>query len=81
MAGWAILALAFLALYPVDLRLDYTQLSTACAGSDCNYLALSTAELDVLESWGLSGQFYAVMMIGMSTITVIVYMLLAALVL
>jgi hypothetical protein len=78
---WAIVALAFLALFLIDLRLDYLQLLVPCQGTDCNWMAISSAEVQVLESWGLSIRAYAAFMTGTAALTVVVYWLLGGLIL
>ena len=52
LAFWALMALAFLAFFFLDLRLDYTQLLTPCQGAECNWMAISSSEVEVLDSWG-----------------------------
>ncbi len=37
---WALIALAFLAFYLIDLRLDYIQIQNPCQGEECNWRAL-----------------------------------------
>ncbi len=80
-AGWALVALAFLTFFLLDLRLDYVQLQTPCGGENCNYLAISTAEVTVLNAWGVPIQVYATAMTGLSVIYVAVYWLLGGLIL
>jgi len=62
LASWIVVALAYLIFFVLDLRLDYAQLLLPCEGADCNYLAISQAEIDVLESWGLSSETYALIL-------------------
>jgi len=81
LAFWALMALAFLAFFLLDLRLDYTQLLTPCQGAECNWMAISSSEVEVLHSWGLSTQFYAAFMTGFAVVTVAVYWLLGGLLL
>lgn len=81
LAVWALSALAFLALFLIDLRLDYGQILEPCQGVECNWMALSPAEAAVLETWGLSMQAYAALMTGMAVITVAVYWILGGLIL
>ena len=78
---WALIALAFLALFLIDLRLDYLQLLVPCQGTECNWMAISSAEVEVLESWGLSNRAYAAFMTGTAALTVVVYWLLGGLIL
>ena len=81
LALWALFALGFLALFLIDLRLDYNQILAPCQGVECNWMALLPAEAAALESWGLSMQIYAVLMTGMIVITVVVYWVLGGLIL
>ncbi len=79
--GWALIALAYLAFFLSDLRLDYIQLLTPCQGAECNWMAISSAEVEILHSWGLSTQTYAAFMTGAAVVTVAVYWLLGGLLL
>ena len=81
LAFWALIALAFLAFFLLDLRLDYIQLLTPCQGAECNWMAISSAEVEILHSWGLSTQTYAAFMTGAAVATVAVYWLLGGLLL
>jgi hypothetical protein len=81
LAIWVLFALGFLALFLIDLRLDFSQVLVPCQGAECNWMALSPAEAAALESWGLSMQIYAVLMTGSAVITVVVYWILAGLIL
>jgi hypothetical protein len=81
LAIWALFALGFLALFLIDLRLDYNQVLVPCQGAECNWMALSPAEAAALEFWGLSMQIYALFMTGLAVITVVVYWILAGLIL
>jgi hypothetical protein len=63
---WLLIALAYLAFFFIDLRLDVEQIQQPCRGADCNYLAVSEAELAVLNGWGLSPRAFALTMTGMS---------------
>jgi hypothetical protein len=81
LASWVLLALAFLALFLIDLRLDYLQLLKPCQGADCNWMAITPAEVDVLASWGLSTRAYAAFMTGTAILTVAIYWLLGGLIL
>jgi hypothetical protein len=78
---WALIALAFLAFYLIDLRLDYIQIQNPCQGEECNWMAISAAEFAVLESWGLSPQTFAAFMTGSTLLSVAVYWLLGGLIL
>jgi hypothetical protein len=81
LASWVLLELAFLAFFLIDLRLDYLQLLKPCQGTDCNWMAITPAEVDVLASWGLSTRAYAAFMTGTSVLTVAIYWLLGGLIL
>jgi hypothetical protein len=81
LAFWSLIALAFLAFFWLDLRLDYIQLLTPCQGAECNWMAISSAEVEILHSWGLSTQTYAAFMTGAAVVTVAVYWLLGGLLL
>ena len=81
LAFWALIALAFLGFFLMDLRQDYFQLLTPCLGADCNWMAISSAEVGILQSWGLSLQAYAALMTGAAMFTVTVYWLLGGLLL
>lgn len=78
---WVLVALAYLVFFLADLRQDFAQLQVPCSGEDCNYLAISQAEADVLEAWDLSLQSYAFLMVGLSVLTVTVFWLLGILIL
>src|SRR3990170_3569409 len=79
--SWSLIALAYLAFFLTDLRLDFAQLQIPCTGADCNYLAISQAEIDVLESWGLSSRTYSVIMDGATMLAVAASCLLGSLIL
>ena len=59
-ALWLLIALAYLTFFILDLHLDYNQILTPCAGPGCNWAAITQAEVDVLESRGLTTRAYAV---------------------
>jgi len=79
--SWALVALVFLAFFLIELRLDTTQILNPCSGTSCNWMAISSAEVAVLQSWGLSIQTYVAVMTGISIFTVIVYWLIGGLIL
>jgi hypothetical protein len=81
MISWFLFALAYLAFFLVDLRLDFTELQIPCSGADCNFLAISQAEATVLLSWGVSMRFYAWILIIFTVLCVLVSSLLGGLVL
>lgn len=68
--SWVLIALAYLIFFLADLRLDFAQLQIPCTGMDCNYLAISKTEVDVLTSWGLSSLTYSVFMSGATILAV-----------
>jgi hypothetical protein len=80
-AGWALIALAYLAFFLTDLRLDFAQLQIPCKDAGCNYLAISQAEVDVLETQGLTLRTYSGIMNGATLLTVMAAWLLAGLIL
>jgi hypothetical protein len=68
--SWSLIALPFLTFFLTDLRLDFQQLQAPCEGEECNYLAISQDEIDVLESWGLSARTYSILMNGATVLGV-----------
>jgi hypothetical protein len=68
--SWCLIALPFLTFFLTDLRLDFAQLQAPCEGEECNYLAISRDEIDVLESWGLSARAYSIIMNGATVLGV-----------
>ncbi len=79
--AWALIALAYLAFFALDLGLDYTQLLVPCAGDGCNFLALSSDEMAILDERGWSSRVYAAGMTGAALLTVSASCLLAVLIL
>jgi len=79
--GWSLITLAYLAFFLTDLRLDFAQLQIPCEGADCNYLAISQAEVDVLESRGLTSRTYSVIMNGATVLAVAASWMLGGLIL
>jgi hypothetical protein len=79
--GWSLITLAYLAFFLTDLRLDFAQLQIPCEGADCNYLAISQAEVDVLESRGLTSHTYSVIMNGATVLAVAASWMLGGLIL
>ncbi len=79
--GWSLITLAYLAFFLTDLRLDFAQLQIPCEGADCNYLAISQAEVDVLESQGLTSHTYSVIMNGATVLAVAASWILGGLIL
>jgi hypothetical protein len=80
-AVWGLIALAYLTFFVTDLRLDFAQLQIACQGPNCNYLAVSPAEMETLAAWGLSPRAFALIMTGMTVLGVGVWCLLSGLIL
>ena len=78
---WLLIAAAYLGFFVLDLGLDYQQLLEPCEGPDCNYLAITQAEIDVLESWGLSSQTYSLIMNGATVLGVAASLVLGILIL
>ena len=70
---WLTVALAFLAVYALDLRLSYGLISRPCDGADCHYQAVGIAEAQALAEMGLSVQAYAVYMLGITVVSVLVF--------
>ena len=78
---WLLIAAAYLGFFVLDLGLDYQQLLEPCEGPDCNYLAITQTEIDVLESWGLSSQIYSLIMNGATVLGVAASLVLGILIL
>lgn len=79
LALWAVVAVAFLTVFAVDLPLSYRQMAAPCAGAYCHYQAITVAEAQVLSGWGLSVSAYALYMLGISVMPVVVTTILAGL--
>ena len=77
LASWILIALAYLAFFVLDLRLDYAQTLVPCSGAECNYIAISQSEFDALENMGLSPRFYALTLNGGTVLGVAACWLLA----
>ena len=56
---WLLVAATYFAFFITDLQLDYNQILAPCEGPGCNWAAITQAEVDVLESWGLNTRAYA----------------------
>jgi hypothetical protein len=80
-AGWGLIALAYLIFFVTDLRLDFAQLQSACQGPHCNFLAVSPAEMETLEAWGISPRTFALIMTGMTVMSASVWCFLSGLIL
>ncbi len=86
LVGWVAIALVFIALFWIDVVWDYFELSVPCVGvpgvfNDCNFAALTPAEVSVWTSWGLPLQTYAAIMLSGAAFTFLVYTALAGLLL
>jgi hypothetical protein len=87
LAGWIAIALLCVALFWVDLVADYFEIIVPCtegvpgAFNDCNFAALTPAEVSVWTSWGLSLETYGVVFLSGALFTFLVYTTLAGLLL
>jgi hypothetical protein len=81
LGSWILIALAHLILFLFDLNSDFSQMLVPCAGADCNFLAISSAEVAVLTSWGLTTRAYALAMITVPVVVLLVYWALGGLIL
>jgi hypothetical protein len=81
LAFYAFIALAFLAFFVLESRLDFLQIQEPCQGPECNWMAVTAAEIEALQNWGLSTQAFAVFMIGTAALFVAIYWLLGGLIL
>jgi len=86
LVSWILIALAYLLYFLFDLISDYSQMLVPCAGSlgfagGCNFLAISSAEVAVLSSWGLSMQTYALVMVTAAVVLLLGYWALGGLIL
>ncbi len=81
LVSWVLIALANLVFFLIDLRTDFVQMLVPCAGADCNFLAISSAEEAVLNSWGLTIRAYAFFMSAVSVVIVAGYWALGVLIL
>ena len=73
LAVWAAVALAYLAVFVLDLWLSYGLLAAPCAGPECHYQAIGAAEAGVLATWGLPVPAYAIAMLGVSVLPVLAF--------
>jgi hypothetical protein len=84
LAAWVVIALLCVALFWVDLIADYYEIIVPCTEgvpgvfNDCNFAALTPAEVSVWTSWGLSLETYGVVMLSGAAFTFLVYTTLAA---
>lgn len=81
LALWAVVAVAFLAIFVTDLWVSYPLLAAPCAGAACHYQAITEAEAAVLAAWGLPVSAYALYILGISVLPVILFTALAVLML
>lgn len=86
LAGWIVIVLANIAIFVLDLSIDYSDMLIPCTGilgqgGSCNNLAISSAEMAVLASWGADVQFYAAMMLVAQVILFLGYAGLGSLIL
>ena len=79
-AVWSGITLIFLAYFLTFLQLDFTQMLVPCQDAGCNFLALSTAEITALTSWGLSTHAYAYFMSAVTVFVTAVYWALGGLI-
>jgi len=73
LALWAAVALAFLAVFALDLSVSYKEMAAACDRPVCHYQAITPTEAEVLAGWNLSVPAYALYMLGISTLPVIAF--------
>jgi hypothetical protein len=87
LGGWFVVALLCVGLFWVDLIADYYEIIVPCTEgvpgvfNDCNFAALTPAEVSVWTSWVLSLQTYAIIGLSGAAFTFLVYATLAALLL
>lgn len=85
--GWMAIALLCIGLFWVDLVADYYEIVVPCTQgvpgvfNDCNFAALTPAEVSVWTSWGFSLETYGVVMLSGAVFTFLVYTALAVLLL
>ncbi len=83
---WVLIALLHTGLFFVDVVTDYAEVQVPCEGvpgvfDDCNFAALTPAEVAVWTSWGLSMQAYAIALNSGAVFSLLVYLALAGLIL
>jgi len=83
---WFVVAFLCIGLFFVDLVNDYQQIQIPCEGAwtidgGCNFLAISSVEADLLSSWGLTMQHYAIAMLSSTIVMTLVYSTLGFLIL
>src|SRR5262245_59495326 len=83
---WVLVATLHVTLLGFDLVRDYQQILVPCEAplgllGGCDQLALSAAEMDVLASWGLTLQHYAIFMLSWVVLGQLIYLTLGLLIL
>ena len=78
---WILLAVSFLAVYTLDLRLSYPQIAEPCEGPGCHYQALTDIEARALADLGLPVKAYARYLLGLTVLTVVMFIALAGIML
>jgi hypothetical protein len=78
---WGLFTLANLALYAIDLRIDFLDMQAPCTGAGCNFLALTGAEVDALADLALTPRWYAQFMTTISIFIASIYWILAGVIL
>jgi hypothetical protein len=84
--GWFLFALLCIGLHFVDAITDFHQIQVPCEGKlgwvdeACNFLAISNAEVAVLNSWGLTIRSYALFMFMGPILNMLVYCTLGGLI-
>jgi len=86
LAVWVLLALLPIGLFGVDVFIDYSEMLAPCEGvpgvfADCNFGAITPAEVSVLTSWGLTMRAYAITVTSGAIFAFLVYLALAGLIL
>ena len=81
--GWVLITLAFFVYFLTVLQLDFYKMLVPSLGqgADCNFLALSPAEITALTSWGMSTQTYAYFIAGSTILNPLIYFALSGLIL
>ena len=87
LVGWVLIALLCVGLFWVDLFADYFELIVPCTEgipgvfNDCNFAALTPAEVSVWTSWGFSLPAYALLVLSLPMFGFLVYVALSGLIL
>lgn len=82
LAFWILIAVFYQICYVIALSGDYSAMMIPCttglgAGGECSFLAISPAEIEVLLSWGLTLQTYAIVVIAEASIALLGYFVLS----